>query len=345
MISIFIDNEGPCTLNDNAQGNLVELAKEGGLGEEVGIRAFKNLSNIDDIWGDFHKIKKDPTYSSGHTLKVVLPFYKALGASSQWLYDFAKKNLRLVPSIKEVLTDLNQKYELWQVSTSYQFFIKAFCDKVGFPLSKTFCTEVKEFDQIPISEKEKKILLSFLGKISQIPTIKYDKKTGKVAKEHQSYYNFITDFIWETVYNLPVGEFLKSVHPVGQVQKKEAIEKVSQRFNITKKNIFYIGDSQTDVLAVKWLREEGLTMMFNGKGRVLSLSDIAYIGEDARAIEEAADLFAKKGRQEVINYYKSIRKAPGGLISAVSSKNSKKLETMSVKKRKEFRGISIGELT
>jgi predicted HAD superfamily phosphohydrolase len=138
-IWVFLDNEGPQTKNDNAFENMVALAKrypewdkflpevnivpeekEKGMtvGEIIGTRAYQRISKIDDVWGDFHLILKDPTYSSGHTLKVILPFYKALGATKEWLYNYAQENLLVVLNIDKVLVNLDRKYNTWMVSTS-----------------------------------------------------------------------------------------------------------------------------------------------------------------------------------------------------------------------------------
>lgn len=346
MITVVADNEGPCTLNDNAQENMVQLAIGCGLGEEVGLRAYKNFSTIDDIWGDFHRIPMDPTYSSGHTLKVILPFYKAMGADSRWLYDFARNNIRAVPNIRNVFRNLDSKYNLWQISTSYEFFIRAFCDLVGFDFAKARCTFVEGFDEIKIAGKERDLLLAFMREIAQMPPIEYDGKTGQVIKEHQVYYDRITDFVWRTVYNMPVGEFMRTVHPVGQAQKREALEQICQEFGLSKEKVMYVGDSQTDFQCVEWLQGVGLSMLFNGKGKVCHISDIMYIGEDARPIEEVADIFAERGRQGTIDYCTPQREAKfGGLLAAVTPENIAELETMSVRKRKEFRGVHIGDLT
>jgi len=344
-IWIFLDNEGPQTLNDNAQENTVALAEECGLGAQVGVDFYKRLSNIDDIWGDFHRVAKDPTYSSGHTLKVVLPFYKAMGASSEWLRGFAKDSLRVVPKIAEVLTNLDRKYNTWMISTSYEFFIRAFCQTVGFDFARACCTFVPNFDEITMNRDQRRLLQAFMKEVAETPIIEYDEQTRQVVKEHQRYYEHFTNFIWKIVYNMPIGEFLRTVHPVGQTQKREAIKQICQQFGVPKEKVIYVGDSQTDVQCVEWLKGKGLTMMFNGKGRVCSLSDIMYIGEDARAIEEVADVFVEQGREGVIGYYTPTREAKsGGLLAAVTKEDVEELESMSVAKRKEFRGV-IGELT
>jgi len=348
-IWVLVNNEGPCTLNDNAQENTVALAKECGLGEEIGIRFYQRISVIDDIWGDYHKLPMDPTYSSGHTLKVMLPFYKAMGATSLWLYNFAKKSLRVIPNINTVLASLSKKYNVWMISTSYDWFIAAFCDQVGFDFTKVYCTKVEKFDEIPkkdqYTRKFYRILREFMEEVAQMPVIEYNKETGQVIPEHQKYYERITKFIWETVYNMPVGEFLRTVHPIGQTQKREAMEEICQKFDVPLEKVMYTGDSQTDVQCVRYIKGKGLSLMFNGKGKVCYFSDLMYIGEDARAIEEVADLFAEAGRLAILNYRSPRSARYGGLLCAVTQENAKELEAQSVKKRKEFRGVQIGELT
>lgn len=350
-IWIFLDCEGPCVLNDNAQESTVALAVQCGLGEEVGVNFFQRLSVIDDIWGDFHKIPKDPTYSSGHTLKVILPFFKAMGATEKWLYDFARESLRMVPYIKETINQLAELYNVWMISTSYEWFIRAFCDWLGFDFEKAECTKVSDLDGVAISIPQSALLLDFMKETVEMPVIEYNHETGDVIPEHQQYYDRVTKFIWETVYNMPVGKFLRSVRPVGQTQKREAMEAICKQFGITKEKVMYVGDSQTDVQCAEWLRGEGLSMMFNGKGRVCALSDIMFIGADARAIDEIAYNFSRAGRQGTINFsgYQDpdieAEIGEGGLLAAVTPENWKALEKKSVAFRKQFRGVHIGELT
>jgi len=344
-IWVVLDNEGPQTKNDNAQENTVALAEQCGLGQEVGTDFYQRISTIDDIWGDFHRIAKDPSYSSGHTLKVMLPFFKAMGATSQWLYDFARKSIRIVPNIAEVVRSLDSEYNVRQISTSYDFFIKAYCDLIGFDLERSTCTRVPLFDSMPISKEDSEVLKAFMKEVVTWPIIQYDQKTGEAFSSCEHAYNSMTGFIWEFVYYLPVGFLLQLVHPIGQQQKREVLIDIVQKHRISPREILFVGDSQTDVECVQCIKGKGLTMMFNGKGRVCDDSDLMYIGEDARIIGEVADLFAQHGREWVIDCYTPQRQVPGGIIAAVTPRNLEELKEMSSKKRKEFRGVSIGELT
>ncbi|MDD1777514.1 MAG: hypothetical protein LUQ65_05040 [Candidatus Helarchaeota archaeon] len=363
---IILDVEGPQVLNDNAQELIVHLAKEFPswenvrhwlvirpeekekhmtLGEIIGTRFFARISNIDDIWGDFHRILQDPAYSSGHTLKVILPFMKALGATYRSLYEFSQQSLRLVSNVKSVIAELNEHCNVWMVSTSYEFFIRAYCDFIGFPFERAYCTKVdqRDFDGLTINRDESYWLLEFMKQVAAMPIIKYNEKTGEVIPEHQEYYGQITSFIWDRVYNIPVGKLLRIVHPVGQTQKREAAEKILSDTAIPLSKTMGVGDSQTDLQIAQLLRDEGLMVMFNGKGKVCGQSGIMCIGEDANTVREVAHRFSEYGREETIRYYTSSSRGEG--IHAVTPENINELEQLSVKKRKEFRGVHIGELT
>lgn len=368
MKLLVLDNEGVQPLNDNAHETLVAAAKGAGnwypiapsiiivpsekekgmtLGEIIGVRFFQRVSIIDDIWGDFKTIARiDPTYSSGHTLKVILPFLKALRVNYQSMQYFAFQSLRLMPNINKVLPSLVQKYNVRMVSTSYEFFVRAFCQAVGFDFARADCTFVRGFDDITITTKEQQMLLTFMKEVARMPIIEYDGKTGQVKPEHQEHYDRFTDFIWNTVYNMPVGELLRTVHPVGQAQKREAVERIIRKEQIPLGEVMGVGDSQTDAQWVELLAGKGLSLMFNGKGKVFGRADIAYIGENSEAIEEVADRFTKLGRQGVIEYYTPPREARGGgKLAAITPDNVAVLEKESLEKRKQVRGVHIGELT
>lgn len=346
-ILVILDVEGPQTLGDIAFETTIELAKLCGLGEEIGREFYKRISNIDDIWGVFHKIPCDPSYSPGHTLKVMLPFFVAMAATEKELCQIARENLRVVPDIKEVLAALQRHYEVWMISTSYDWFIQAYCDYVDFPFDHTYCTRVENYEQTLITKEQHALLLRFMEHTATLaPIIEYDHKTGEIAPDHQKCYDTITKFVWETIYNMPLGNLLRTVRPIGQAQKIEAAKEIRQQKKFLKAKVMYVGDSITDEGVMRWLKKVGLTMAFNGKGRVCDLSDLMFIGKSATAILQVARNFAEHGRDITLNcHYNTPQNIFGGVIAAVTKENIKELKTRSEKMRKEFRGEHIGALT
>ena len=186
---VFLDVETPCVKNNNAQESIVYWAGQCGLGEEVGAKFFQRIDLIDNLWGSGHKkIKQDPFYRPGGTLKIMPIFLKAMGATSKGLYDFARQSIRLTPNIKGVLKSLDDSFNVRLLSTAYCFSIKAFCNLVGFSLEKVYCTRVDEFDKALITKEQAEILKSFMKEVATWPVIRYSEKTGKIIPGHRDYY-------------------------------------------------------------------------------------------------------------------------------------------------------------
>ena len=351
-ILVLSDCEGPLTKDDNAFKLTEALAERCGLGAEVGRKFFERMSVVDDIWGDFGKVRQiDPTYSSGHTLKVILPFFKAMGANREIVEKLSADTLMVVPNVKKAIAKLRKIAEVFIISTSYDFYLKSFCRATQFPFKNVRCTRVKRFNEAPTLEINTFHLLGFMEEVAAMPVIKYDRKDGKPIKEHSQYYERITDFIWKYVYKTDSGLLMKQVIPVGQKQKAQAVAEITKKLGYPGDRTMYVGDSQTDVQAVKMVKERGgLTMMFNGKGPVCAQSDLMYIGENALCISCIADYFARAGKNDVIKFFdppmgRLLLDEYGEIIGSVTPESLPQLEEWSVAKRKKFRGVHIGSLT
>lgn len=346
-IAIFSDVEGPILLGDIAFEITVALAKTAGLGEEIGRKFFKYTSIIDDLWGDFGLLAKiDPTYSAGHTIKVILPFLKAMGANEEWLYEFSRKNIRAVPGAEETLKYLSYYYNVWLISTSYEWYIQALCDLIGFDSSQAHFTSVENFDEITLEEEEKKLLLDSMREVAGMEPLRYNNKTGEIDQQDLGNYQRVTDFIWKTVHNMPVGKLLKTVHPVGQAQKREVAERICKEYNIPPEKVMVIGDSQTDVEIFKFAKPKGFSLAFNAKGTVCDIADVMYIGGSTLAIIEVAKILATQGKEEVFKLCSPCyHTKDGGFLAKVTPEILPTLKEKSLEARKKIRGVEIGELS
>ncbi len=92
-MQINIDCEGPITQNDNAFELCRELIPSGG-------EFFARVSRYDDFLAD---VVQRPGYKAGDTLKLVLPFLKAFGATNRIMEEFSQRTLVLLPGAREML--------------------------------------------------------------------------------------------------------------------------------------------------------------------------------------------------------------------------------------------------
>jgi energy-converting hydrogenase A subunit R len=144
------DCEGPISVNDNA----FELA---GYFIEDGEKFFQIISRYDDILVD--EVKR-PGYNAGDTLKLILPFLKAYGATNQNMEQFSSRNVLLIPGAQETLSMVNNLMPSFIVSTSYEPYIRALCAQTHFPFSHCYCTRL-DLDKHTLSGEDRNKLKEF----------------------------------------------------------------------------------------------------------------------------------------------------------------------------------------
>ena len=356
-IGVFSDLEGPLDKRDGCAMWFYQLCQMMGFGD-IGYIIYAIFSDIDDIWGFGKKSKVlslVPDYSSGYTLSWMLAFYKAIMVLKDLKYasleEFYKSTIKIVPNSREAVQALDQQFIFRIISTSYDSMVRSFCAYASLDFSKTVCTQVPRFDDIPISQQEAIRIVNFLEQVGRYKEIKYDSTTYEVHPDFQELYDMVTRFMWEDMYNWEVGWFMKNIKPVGEQQKREALVQLMQMYNLPKSQVMYDGDSQTDRGCAEELQGEGLVLSFNGKGPINNLADILYIGTDARVIHTVASVFSTFGREGVREAFRTPIKLekvtigdPGKevemeqIIGTNTPETFQMLNEHSVMFRKNFRG-------
>ena len=88
------DIEGPVTKDDNAFGYTSHIIP-------AGDKVFSNISKYDDVLGENFQREG---YNVGDTLRLVLPLLRAHGATDKGMEAYARKNITIVPGVKEALS-------------------------------------------------------------------------------------------------------------------------------------------------------------------------------------------------------------------------------------------------
>jgi energy-converting hydrogenase A subunit R len=281
---VFIsDCEGPISINDNA----FELA---GHFIEDGEKFFTIVSKYDDILVE----NKREGYYAGGTLKLIVPFLKAYGATNENIIEFSAKNVHLVPGAKEMLSFVNSIMPSFIVSTSYKQYIQALCDLTGFPFENTYFTSLDMVDEYSVSGEEKQKLMEFRKIIIENPD-----------------FEILDKIFWDEILKLSLYEIMKNVNPVGGEGKKEAVLDIVNKYGFKESDIMYVGDSITDVEPLKFVKESGgLAISFNGNEYAVMSAEIAVMADNTVITSIIADLFNKFGKIEVINFIKSYMDNP-----------------------------------
>jgi len=356
---IFIsDCEGPISKNDNA----FELASHF---LPDGDKLFTNLSRYDDVLAD---VLQKPGYSSGSTLKLILPFFRAYDVSDRQMQEFSERNVVLIANSKSTLQHIRAVAEAFIVSTSYEHYIKALCRVLDFPYRNTYCTNVS-LDEYAVTLKEKKQLKQVAREISQMHLINIPPRARALedfSHSVQAAIQRLDEIFWTELPKMSVGKVLSDVVTGGGEQKAEAIRDVVKRLNAELADVIYLGDSITDLEAFKLVRAKGgLTVSFNGNTYAVKSAEVAVLSESNLVTAVIVDLFCRFGKEKTITTlqswgYETLKNSgldgsllrqladlyPNALPKAkiVTAQNMELVAKESSEFRKRVRGVAIGQL-
>lgn len=332
------DCEGPISINDNA----FELS---GHFIDDGENFFEIISKYDDVLAD---VLKRPGYNAGGTLKLIVPFLKAFNADNKNIITFSTENVHLIKGAMETLKYINSKMPSFIVSTSYNHYIQALCNVTGFPFKNTYSTKL-DIDSVNIPESEKDTLKQFRSTIINHPD-----------------FEVLDDIFWNKLPRLRSGKLMDMVHPVGGDGKKQAVLDIISKNGFKPSDLFYIGDSITDVEPLKFAKENnGISVAFNGNEYAIKTSEIAVIAENTNITSILADIFNSNGTASVIEFVEHYSENPEDALQSYyvngdlkDTITKSKLPTVKIVKednleqliksssiiRRKLRGESIGGL-
>jgi len=354
---VFItDCEGPISKNDNA----FEVAREF---IPHGERLFKQLSRYDDV---LSYVLKRPGYDAGNTLKLIIPFLRSYEATDKKIRTFSERNITLMRGAKDTLQYLKAGIPSFIISTSYHHYVEALCIVLRFPFENTYCTELT-IDAINLNEKEKSAIKRLGQEICEMPPLKTPSSPRSLKdfshKERQAIERLDSIFL-EEIAQMESIDMLRSIQVMGGSQKAAAVKQIVTRTHSRISNVVFVGDSITDVEALRLVREgRGLAVSYNGNTYAVKEADLAILSENTLVIAAIAQAFRKMGRDDFlkiaedlpnlnpeeygINRQLTKKLRPlihASTIQRTTSKNIRELAQRSSSFRKSVRGVRIGEL-
>lgn len=274
--SFITDCEGPLTLNDNAFELADNFIENGG-------KLFKILSLYDDYLVD---IVKKENYKAGNTLKLILPFFVVENLKNKDLVDFSQNHIYSVEDSKFLLTYLQKAMNTYIVSTSYGQYIEAISNYMELPFENTFYTKI-DVDALALTDDE-------INKINEFKQMILDNPED---------YELFDDIFFSQIAKMSIYENIKDIEVVGGQGKKLAIDKIIERDNINKNEIFYIGDSITDVEPLDFaFKNNGISVSFNGNEYPLKVAEIAVVSPSAITTAVLANIYANNDKTKVIEF-------------------------------------------
>jgi energy-converting hydrogenase A subunit R len=350
------DCEGPISKNDNAFELAAHYIPRGG-------RLFAIVSRYDDLLS----ILKRPGHEVGSTLKLIIPFLKAYGLTDEEARRFSARTLALMPDAKEAMQRVRRMAPAFIVSTSYEHYMEALCQALGFPLENVYCTKAS-FDEYDLSPEEEGRLRRLAEEVADMPILEAPAEVSSIEELPEGLQRALRrldEIFWGEVRRMKVGRALDGGGLIGGRGKAEAVEQVARRLGVGLDGIMYVGDSITDVEAFAKVRAGGgLAVSFNGNRYAVRSSDVAVMSRSSLTIAVIAELFIRLGRDGALEALRSwslrglrgkvaderllerVFEAPRGppKVEVVAAENVEELAAESERFRREVRGEVIGRL-
>jgi len=356
---VFIsDCEGPISKNDNA----FELASHF---IPNGSRLFTLISRYDDIQADIVKRKG---YKAGDTLKLILPFLKAYDLSNSLLTAFSSRNLLLLSGAKEMLESVGSFMPSYIVSTSYEQYMHALCNAVGFPFASVRCT-LLDLDRYEMNDQEKVEVKRLAEEIIKLPMLEIPGNAQSLEESPKKLQNTVwrlDEIFWQELSSMKACRMLLEVNPVGGSEKAAAITGITSELGVSLDNVMYVGDSITDVSAFQLVRSAGgVTVSFNGNSYAVREAEIAVLSRNAIVTALLANTFNRSGKSGLLaltrqrklsvmtrlsvnrplkEYSLKVYEKEFPRVELVAKSNMARLMRESSDFRKSVRGESIGQL-
>lgn len=325
---VFVtDCEGPITKNDNA----AELAEAFIPQGEV---FFRRISLYDDYLAE---IARKDGYKAGDTLRLVLPFFKAFGLDDSTMMKFSRRNIQVIPQADTMLREVLGLVPAYIVSTSYAPYIRAVCEALGFPFFNTYCTAVS-LDRYPLKTEEKTLLRDLHARILDLPD--FDIPSGATSpadltEADRNTVRQLDEIFWSVLPGMEINSIIQEVNPVGGRGKALAIEKIVRDEGADLREVFYVGDSITDVDAFRLVKShDGMAVSFNGNDWAVKEASFAVTAQSALPIGWLARLFVNHGR----NGFQDL------MMGEVLPETRERISETSCRVRKTVRTEKIGSL-
>ncbi|HIJ00073.1 MAG TPA: hypothetical protein HA366_00885 [Candidatus Methanomethylophilaceae archaeon] len=258
-------------------------------------------------------------YKTGDSLRLILPFLKAAGATDSDLLQVSRKNINLVPGAAKTMRYLNDLMPAYVVSASYDHHIMALCEVIDFPYSNVYCTNM-QLDMVEIDDSEAQEIMELAEEIAAMPVPQIPRGAmdlSDLCTRDRETVQRLDEIFWDYMLTMEAYSLISSTNPLGGNEKVYSILDIRRKTMVDLDETMYIGGGITDIQAMELIRDSGgLTVSFNGNRYAVREADIAvmspntviisllattFYGGGVEAVCDLADDWSKEGLQKSPN--------------------------------------------
>jgi len=264
-----------------------------------GARLFAVISAYDDVQS---YVLNRENYKTGDSLRLILPFLKAGGATDSDVLKVSRENLELLPGADRTMRYLTDLMPSFIISASYDHHMMALCDVIDFPYSNVYCTSM-QLDNIVVDESEAKEIMDLAREIADMPVPRIPENAiemDDLSPVDQNNIRRMDEIFWDYMLTMEAYSLISGVNPLGGNEKAYSILDIRRKTMVDLDETMYVGGGIADIQAMELVRDGGgLAVSFNGNRYAVREADVAVMSPDTITISLLATAFYLGGAEAV----------------------------------------------
>lgn len=241
--------------------------------------------------------------SAGSTVKWVVPFLKANGASDYLVHQAYRETLEMMPNAKESFGYISRMLPTFVTTSMYRHGWLSVSEELGDPACEVYCSDM-ELDGMNLGRAEARKVRDMSAEIAalKIPKVVYELNVPtEVDPLDVKILKTMDDILQKRLAELPAMGHMESTSPVTSHKKAYQLLDIRKRTGIDLDSTMYMGGEDTDFQCLDLVRNaSGVSVSFNGSDFAVRGCNIAVLSKDATVGAVLAALFYDRGIEAIL---------------------------------------------
>jgi len=286
--------DGPVTRNDNPREICAHFIDRGD-------RFFSVISRYDAVLA---QVLRRQGFKSGDHLRLLLPFLKAYGVTDNKMQEFSRKHISILRGADKAMRFVQELMAPFLMSTSFEHFVSAVCEEIGFPFDNAYCTRVS-LDSVRIDDWESQILKNFAQEIALMPIPEMPagaRSMREFSSRDQHTLARLDEIFWQEMSDLSAYRLLNDVSIIGGDEKAASIVDICKKTGVGMEDTCYVGNDLSDAQALSLVkRGGGMSIAFNPSESAIREAEVLVLSDNAVITSILTEAFHRAGRDGALS--------------------------------------------
>ncbi len=242
--------------------------------------------------------------TAGNTVKWVVPFLKANGATDHLVRTCYDETMQMMPGSEDALRYISRTLPTSISSSIYGHGWMCVDERVNAPLCDVFCSDM-DLDHMQFGRTEARKVREMCSEITalRVPKVKYELNVPmEVHEDDVKIIRTMDDILQDRIPETQAMGLLESVNPVTSHRKAYHLLDIRKESGIDLDCTMYVGGEDTDYQCLDLVKDGGgVAVSFNGSEFAVRGSNIAVMSKDSTVCAVLNALFYDRGIEALLD--------------------------------------------